>query len=178
MCYNYYYTREYLPTRYEADDIEWANRRAVWNFKDGNCSPSVLNDLVECIDRIVGNESTYDYVICFIPASTRSKTRNRYSSVARQLSNRTGVEATLAAITKDNDSESGYISGKSDDPADDFSFDSDYFRGKKVILIDDVITRGRTFSSTARRLISNGASSVVGLFVAKTVNPDWNSSVA
>ena len=103
---------------------------------------------------------------------------NRYSSVARQLSNRTGVEATLAAITKDVDTESGYISGKSDDPASDFTFDSDYFRGKKVILIDDVITRGRTFSSTARRLISNGASSVVGLFVAKTVNPDWNSSVA
>ena len=178
MSFDYFYTREYLPTRYEADDIEWANRHAVWNFKDGNCSPSVLNDLVECIDRIVGNESTSDYVICFIPASTRSKTMNRYSSVARQLSNRTGVEATLAAITKDLDTESGYISGKSDDPAGAFSFDSDYFRGKKVILIDDVITRGRTFSSTARRLISNGASSVVGLFVAKTVNPDWNSSVA
>ena len=47
MSFDYYYTREYLPTRYKADDIEWANRRAVWNFKDGNCSPSVLNDLVE-----------------------------------------------------------------------------------------------------------------------------------
>jgi predicted amidophosphoribosyltransferase len=52
------------------------------------------------------------------------------------------------------------------------------FRGKKVILVDDVITRGRTFVQTADKLIANGASSVEGMFVAKTVNPDWNSMVA
>lgn len=51
-------------------------------------------------------------------------------------------------------------------------------QGKKVILIDDVITRGRTFSDTAIKMINKGASSVVGLFVAKTVNPDWNHLVA
>lgn len=52
------------------------------------------------------------------------------------------------------------------------------FRGKKVILVDDVITRGRTFVQIANKLISNGASSVEGLFVAKTINPNWNTMVA
>ena len=174
MSFDYFYTREYLPTRYEANDIEWDNRHAVWNFKDGNCSSAVLDDLAEYIDRIVGNESLSNFVICFIPASTRSKTLNRYSSVARKLSIRTGVEATLEAITKEVDTAAQHLGERSNNPAEAFSFDSDYFRGKKVILIDDVITRGRTFYSTASRLISNGATSVVGLFVAKTVNPDWN----
>jgi predicted amidophosphoribosyltransferase len=50
--------------------------------------------------------------------------------------------------------------------------------GKKVILIDDVITRGRTFTQTASKILANGASSVTGMFVAKTVNPDWNNMVA
>lgn len=168
---------EYLPTRYEANSSEWDNRRAVWNFKDGTCSNSILNDMVTIINHIVNGRDN-EYVICFIPASTRTKTINRYSNVARKLTERTGVWATLSGISKSSDSESGYIAGKSSNPTEDFCFDPSIFRGKKVILIDDVITRGRTFVQTANKLMSNGASSVVGLFVAKTVNPDRNSMVA
>jgi len=177
MDYRYYYTMEYLPTRYEANSREWDNRRAVWNFKDGMCSSSVLQDMADIVDRIVGGRRS-DYVICFIPASTASKTTNRYSSVARRLTERTGVQATLFAISKTSDTESGYIAGKSSNPTADFCFNPSAFRGKKVILVDDVITRGRTFVQTANKLMSNGASSVEGLFVAKTVNPDLNTMVA
>lgn len=168
---------EYLPTRYEANSREWDNRHAVWNFKDGVCSTSVLNDMSEIInDIVIGRE--YEYVICFIPASTKSKTINRFATVARKLTERTGVKATLSGICKTSDSESGYIAGKSSNPTADFCFDSSVFRGKKVILVDDVITRGRTFVLTADKMIANGATSVEGVFVAKTINPDRNRIVA
>ena len=178
MEYRYHYTMEYLPTRYEANEREWDNRHAVWNFKDGVCSPSILRDLVEIINRIVGGNNKSDYVICFIPASTTQKTTNRFSSVARRLSERTGVRATLSGIIKTTDSEAGHIAGKSCNPTADFCFHSDEFKGKKVILIDDVITRGRTFTQTANKMMAHGACSVEGLFVAKTVNPDWMSMIA
>jgi hypothetical protein len=177
MELRYFYTMEYLPTRYEASQSEWNNRRAVWNFKDGDCSSAIIDSLVNYVNNIVGGNKS-DYVICFIPASTSYKTNNRFGSVARRLTERTGVQATLSAITKTSDSESGYIAGKSCDPTADFVFNASYFRGKKVILIDDVITRGRTFADTALKLDINGALSVVGLFVAKTVNPDWNHMAA
>ena len=45
--------------------------------------------------------------------------------------------------------------------------------GKKVILIDDIITRGTTFNKTADKLESMGAVCVTGLFLAKTINPDY-----
>ena len=171
MEYRYHYTMEYLPTRYEANSREWDNRHAVWNFKDGACSNSILNDMSETINDIVnGRES--EYVICFIPASTKSKTINRFATVARKLTERTGVRATLSGIYKTSDSESGYIAGKSSNPTTDFCFDSSVFRGKKVI------TRGRTFVLTADKMMANGATSVEGLFVAKTINPDWNTMVA
>ena len=177
MEYRYHYTMEYLPTRYEANSREWDNRRAVWNFKDGACNTSILNDMAEIINDIVkGREQ--EYVICFIPASTKSKTVNRFATVASKLTNRTGVKATLSGIYKTSDSEAGHIAGKSSNPTADFCFDPSEFRGKKVILVDDVITRGRTFLQTANKLMSNGASSVEGLFVAKTINPDWNTMVA
>ena len=177
MEYSYFYTMEYLPTRYEANQNEWDNRRAVWNFKDGMCSEAIINSLVRYIDSIVGSNKS-DYVVCFIPASTSYKTSNRFGSVARRLTERTGVQATLNAITKTSDSEAGHIAGKSCNPTADFVFNPSCFRGKNVILIDDVITRGRTFYDTAVKLNSNGARSVTGLFVAKTVNPDWNHLVA
>ena len=47
-----------------------------------------------------------------------------------------------------------------------------FFSGKKVILIDDVMTRGRTLEGTGlpKEL---GASEVVGLVAGITINPDW-----
>ena len=128
MAFDYYYTMEYLPTRYEADQYEWANRRAVWNFKDGNCSSTILVMLKRHVSRIIGSDSKDDYVICFIPASTKAKTLNRFGEVADELESRTGVKATLNAITKPIDTAAGHVAGKSSDPTAGFCFDSDFFR--------------------------------------------------
>lgn len=168
----YYYTMEYLPVRYNGTSEQIANRKALWNFKDGCASQSIINDLANDVRAIVGGNAS-DYVICFVPASTGWKTQRRYADVARRLQQMTGVTATLSAITKPQDGEAGHISGKVADPAAGFTFASEYFRGKNVILVDDVVTRGRTLLCTGDRLISRGASSVTGLVVAKTVNPDW-----
>lgn len=177
MNYSYYYLMQYLPTRYEATQNEWNNRREVWNFKDGVCSDRILNEMVKTVNEIVGYAKS-NYIICFIPASRSSRTQTRYSSLARKLTERTGVFATLDAVKKNSDSVSGYVAGKSSNPTADFIFNANLLRGKKVILIDDVITRGRTFTQTASKILANGASSVTGMFVAKTVNPDWNNMVA
>lgn len=59
------------------------------------------------------------------------------------------------------------------DTAAEFSFCPLYYRGKNAILIDDVVTRGRTLSGTGERILHGGAVFVIGLFVARTINPDW-----
>ena len=174
MChYSFDYLMEYLPMRYEASASQKEARYAVWNFKDGGFDSSIYDGLADKVESIVcGRES--EYVICFIPASSRSKTIRRYQSLAEYLSIVTDVPATLSAISRSCDCESEHKTGKSVNPTADFCFDSSKFAGKKVILIDDVITRGRTFEDTADKLIARGAASVVGLFVAKTINPDYS----
>lgn len=169
----YYYMMEYLPVRHEGTAQQIAARRAVWDFKDGSASESILSGLAARVRTIVGGNRPSDYVICFVPASTASRTESRYAQVARELERRTGVKATLSAVRRIHDGLPGHIAGKSADPSADFSFDSSSFRGKNVILVDDVITRGRTLSCTGTRLLSCGAETVTGLVVAKTVNPDW-----
>jgi predicted amidophosphoribosyltransferase len=171
MNYTYYYSINYLPTRYEATCKDWENRRIVWDFKNGNFSYSLLNEMVDTINNEIVTGYKSDYIICFIPASTTLKTSTRYSYFASKIVERTGITASLTAITRMFDSDAGHITGKSNNPTSDFSFNANEFRGKKVILIDDVITRGRTFCDTASKLINGGALTVVGMFVAKTVNP-------
>ena len=66
MEYQYFYTMEYLPTRYEANEREWDNRHAVWNFKDGNCRSSILYNFYEIINSIVKRSKS---VTMFAPAN-------------------------------------------------------------------------------------------------------------
>ena len=143
-----------------------SERSELWAFKDGKCSENILDGLVEGIREL----KTTNCVVCFIPASTSAKTVTRYCDLSRRLQEKTGVPCSYTAIYKENDSDAGHNSGKKEDPAEDFSFDSSYFFGKTVILVDDVVTRGNTIKSTARRLRDLGASDVVALVVAKTLS--------
>jgi predicted amidophosphoribosyltransferase len=168
---------EYLPTRYSASPSQKMDRTTVYDFKDGYCEARIFDRFVSVISAVAGNSKS-DFLICFIPASTSAKTIRRYGNLAVRLENATGVKACLSAIRRTSDTEAGHLNGKVGNPIEGLSFDSDYFRGKNVILIDDVITRGRTFCMTANELLERGADDVVGLFVAKTINPDWHSACA
>ena len=132
---------DYLPTRYEASEQEWRVRRMVWNFKDGQSDPEIIEKLAQIIEGIAGGNKQ-NYVVCFIPASSESKTILRYANVAIQLERKTGVTTTIDAITRTSETTPNCCRAASDrqvDPATEFNFSSSYFRGKKVILIDDVV---------------------------------------
>ena len=148
---------------------EWDIRRAVWNFKDGACPQFVLNGLARGVKQLAG----WNSVVCFLPASTREKTLRRYGNIKDRLARESEVPCTMDAIRKSTDGVAGHLAGKEADPAAGFTFDASLFRGKNVILVDDVVTRGNTLKGTARRLLEAGAASVSCLVVARTVNPLW-----
>ncbi len=176
---NIYYLLNYVPVSaqnygYCPTEEDWMDRHEVWHFKDGNCSPRILRGLAQGIRQLASD----DCVVCFVPASTKAKTEFRYANVASRLQSMTGVTCSYTAISKETDGASGHISGKQVDPASEFSFNADFFRGKKVILIDDVVTRGNTLKGTASRLLAKGAREVVALTVARTYNPVFQNATA
>lgn len=164
---------EYLPVRYSANSEQRQNRQEVYDFKDGRCSSRVSSALIERINAIVSN-NPYDWVVAFIPASTSSRTDVKYGNLAHLISRSVRARVSLTAIFNAMDRESTMKTGKIGDPTQTFGFNSSEIFGKNVLLIDDVITTGRSFLRCADKLSSLGAKSVYGLFVAKTVNPDWN----
>lgn len=166
------YLLEYIPVRYQGlSDKQLQDRKDVFDFKDGRAPASVSSGMLSKIRNIVsGNPS--QWVVCFIPASTRDKTYNRFTPLATRISEETGCSVRIDAVVNSVDTVSGHIAGKSKNPTANFIIDPKSVNGKKIILIDDVITRGRTFDDTADKLIRAGALTVQGLFVAKTIHPD------
>jgi hypoxanthine-guanine phosphoribosyltransferase len=172
MNKNYHYLVEYLPQRYSATIEQEMNRNKVYSFKNGIIDENTIQSFIKKIKEITTNES--EWTICFIPASSKSTTNKRFEKLAKALNERTACKIERSAIFNVYDKESGYLNGKNGNPTDGFGYDLNLIKGKKIILIDDVITRGTTFNNVADFLLRNGAQYVQGLFLAKTINPDWN----
>lgn len=164
---------EYLPKRYPATPKQENDRQVIYNFKNGYCSLELKNIIVERIKVFKDTIAENNIRVCFIPASTLSKTVNRYKDLAAYIEKETGIACSVETILPGVDHEAGHIGGKAADPAKDFKFKNEDINGKNIILMDDVITRGTTFLMTAHRLEELGAKNIMGMFLAKTINPDW-----
>lgn len=171
---SYYYISEYLPVRYEATAQQEQDRAMCYSFKDGVLTDKVKNAFLTKIGEITGGNKD-GWIICFIPASSTAKTAQRFAKLSSALSSE-GYSVQKSAITNLYDKEAGHLNGKTDNPIASFGFQGGLVKGKKVILIDDIITRGTTFNMTAEKLLSFGALNVTGLFLAKTINPDYHHS--
>lgn len=174
--FKYYYLMEYVPVRYHATMEQEENRKAVYSFKDGCCPESLISKIVAAVQEIKDKGSDGHTRVCFIPASTSLKTFRRYKYLSTKIKKETGCPCSIDTIKKLHDEESGHIAGKKYSPADDYEVNRTDIAGMNIILIDDVITRGKTFCSTAEKLLNNGAKQVQGLFLAKTVHPCENMS--
>ena len=167
------YIMEYLPKRFSATPKQENDRQTIYAFKNGFCSLELKKLIVEHIKTLKDTMSGNNIRVCFIPASTLIKTINRYKDLATYIEKETGIACNVETILPGVDHEAGHICGKAADPTKDFKFKSEDINGKNIILMDDVITRGITYLLTARRLKKLGAKDIRGLFLAKTINPDW-----
>lgn len=163
---------EYLPKRYNATEEQEQNRQICYRFKDGYLSDFVKNSFLAKIREITGG-CKLNWLVCFIPASTSAKTERRFSKLAEAIE-KEGYDVEFRIVYNKYDTEAGHISGKSGNPIEAFGFNTEKIGGKNIILIDDIITRGTTFNQVANKLNSLGALSVAGLFLARTINPDYH----
>ena len=161
---------EYLPIRFGGTEAQVKEREEVFNFKGGRASQRTKDLLVSKINDITRDDKA-NWVICFIPSSTRQKTETRYRELSGYLMRQTGVATSMLAITNLEDRESQHTGHRLADPTVAFAFDVKEFSGKKVLLINDVITNGTTFRISAHKMLRLGAVYVQGLFVAQTVHP-------
>jgi predicted amidophosphoribosyltransferase len=180
--FRYTYLFYYYPTtcEFEANEEEWDNRYTIWNFK--NDSEKGISDaeheeaigivLPQIQQRLVdtfGEESLQYLTLACLPASTKDKNKARYKDFSERLCEETGMQNGYEHIhiLKDGLSKKNpnNTTGHSIQPK--VAFD-DWFKGKYVLMFDDVVTKGGTMLRYKNKLEEVGAIVVGGLCLGKT----------
>ena len=161
---------DYLPTKYEANKREWAIRKMIWEFKDGKRSKSVAETIAKKMREQFG-ASCKEVVLACIPASSSDKNALRYKVFAEEVVRLTGCMNAYPAITI----EGGRLavheskSSKTVQDVEVIIFDKEFFKGKKILVFDDILTQGTSYARFACALEKLGAVVLGGYFLGKTI---------
>lgn len=177
----YNYLLKYYPTTcdFDATESEWADRWTVWNFKNtpGKTTSSdhhrALNAVIPQIkSKLIstfGCEALKYLTLVCIPASSAVKTQARYKDFSNRLCSETGMNNAYDRMQVVSSSSQKKFGG-SGISADNVSFDASFFRGKYVLLFDDVITKGDSMLRFKKRMEELGATVVGGFSIGKTTH--------
>lgn len=182
---NFYYTWlfYYYPTtcEFEAGPQEWNDRYTIWKFKNDpekRISPKdhedtlddVIPKIIQRLNETFGEEYVQFLTLVCIPASTKAKNAARYGEFSKRLCEETcmenGYEHTHVVRDGLSKNHPENHTGRSIQPV--IEFDNDFFRGKNVLLFDDVVTKGGTMLRYKDILKDKGATVIGGMCLGKT----------
>ncbi len=162
-----YALMEYLPQRYlghasfEAQEAD----RHILDFKSGR------RYAIEWASRLMGKALSLmdlkDTIIVCIPASCQQTYTRRFRKFSANVCAMTGAINGFDHIRVIGKREKVHISG--DHAAEDNVWiDTDFFLGKRILIIDDICTTGRTSDAFREKMEQAGAHVRMAMFLAKT----------
>lgn len=171
----------YYPTTctHKVSNIAWNNRKMIWNFKNtpGKTSKYDHLDAMTNVQYLLTNklESTFSTnllkfitFVC-IPASTSEKTRLRYEEFSKRVCDATGMMNAYNYMEVIHDCSEKKFGG-SGILTDNIHFDQNFFKGKYVLIFDDVITKGDSMLRFKNKMESLGATVIAGVAIGLTVH--------
>ena len=160
------YFFDYCPDRANRNVRDERNRSMILGFKDGK-DETAIHLVTEFIFSYIPANELENWMLCVIPASTRAKNeaRNRHfcESVSRICGIRNGYKEIIILFDRTDSRHE-----KTDDTIGNLQFGNG-FEGRKVLLFDDIVTRGVSFMQCAEKIVGKGAESVTGLFLGRTL---------
>lgn len=174
----YWTLTDYQPLRSGADDsTSWCDRRLVWHFKGdiARVTPSqqaaaieaVIRRLVPFLTQTFGERLPGLVLVC-LPASSQQAYTIRFHQFAARLCRLTGMLNGFEHITIKGESGARHMGqhGKINIIAD-----RAWFRYKRLIIFDDVMTTGRSFEFYADKFRRMDAFVIGGVFIGHTAAP-------
>lgn len=162
--YNIY---NYMPKRYSANSDEQAVREFIYSFKKGEQRSTEI--AAEMTSMKLGYRPNTIFVC--IPASSSEVNRNRYEYFSYLVCQSTGMHNAYSHVHVKGCKKSLHNTKKGDSHLHggySVDIDNQYFEGREVVIFDDIITRGRSFSQFSHIIESAGANVIGGFFLAKT----------
>ena len=154
------YFFDYCPDSADRSVRDERNRNLILGFKDGR-DETAIHLVTEFIFHYIPADELDRWMLCVIPASTRAKNEARNRHFCEGVSRISGIQIILFDRTDSREK-------KTDDTTSNLQFGNG-FEGKKVLLFDDIVTRGVSFIQCAEEIMCKGAESVTGLFLGRTL---------
>lgn len=170
---------QYLPQRYlkratfEQTDLD----RRIIDFKQGR--KYATRWAAREMERTLSLMDFSDTIVVCIPASCQRTNNIRYKLFSEMLSQRIGAVNGFGHIVVTGHRKKAHISHVhelADGTNEYFHIDEDFFRGKQVLVMDDITTTGRTADAFIERIEAAGAKVRMAMFLAKTKNYKYQSN--
>ena len=162
---------QYLPKRYlkraAFEDID--RHRMILDFKDGK--PYATRWAAREICNSLSSMDLSDTIIVCVPACCKRTNDRRFKEFSSIICERTGAVNGFSHVQVFGHRRKAHIDHVHElaDNADEYiHVDGDFFRGRKVIVLDDIVTTCKTANAFIDRMASAGADVRMVLFLAKT----------
>lgn len=170
-----FYFMPYVPKAYRELATEEERKASEWviNFKDGQKAQlkegaqMVINKLREWY-----GDKARELVVVPVPASSMAQYRFRFAYFCVVVANTLGQLNPMQHVTILGKRQAYHRTPEhtAQEDAYEVRIDGDFFKGRKVVIIDDVVSSGATADRFAKRLEEVGAVVKGGIFFAKTKN--------
>ncbi len=162
---------EYIPERMlkRASFEQQELHRMIIAFKDGRNIYSLW--AARQFARALAAINLQDTVIVCIPASTRYSHVRRWKRFSEALCKMTGAINGFDRVQVSGSRKRAHITGDYELATNIKHYvhiDSEFFRGRKVLVIDDVCTTGQSSTAFIGAMQAAGATVVMTMFLAKT----------
>ena len=164
---------EYFPLNATDTPERQRNREIVWRFKDAHPKDKkyavIVKEMLAKFENIIRRlfDDVSDITLVYLPASDTETSRRRWKQFSRQLAMRLGCENGFRHLRQERDSVPRHYIGGRGKPRK-LIVDKDYFKGKRIIIVDDLVNTGRTMRNAIRCLSRAGAEIVCCLALATT----------
>lgn len=161
----------YKPNRMAATQYDQRVREFIWNFKVGKQGASI--SAAQLVAKAVGDRDRNGVVLACIPARSQWLTARRYALFSREVCRLTGMDNAYRHIKVCGHRDGRHNICKGEHLANasySVLLNASFFIGKRVIIFDDLITRGNTANSFADMLRKAGADVLGAVFLAHTAS--------
>ena len=162
---------DYIPKRkmrratFEQQDTT----RKVLDFKAGKSYATSW--AARQMARVIRHNDLSDTIIVCIPASCKRTNDRRYKQFMRELCELTGAINGFDLVQpmgKRRKAHIDHVHEIADGASECIHFNDNALRGKKVLVVDDIVTTGKTANAFIDMLQSAGADVRGALFLSKT----------
>lgn len=183
-CFSMFY---YYPTNCDVmvDNSDWAVRNLIWDFKADPPTPTSLEIIIQkqeyaiarivdlmsdCLKSFFKDNVKYLTLVC-VPSSKEVVNKRRYENFSERICKLSHMENGFSYVKIIMDGDAKHLGGTT---VAKYEIDENFFRGKYVLLFDDVISSGKSMERLRILLENKGAIVIGGFSIGRTIHEKQN----